>query len=438
MIKNTKNAFTLIELLGTILILSALVLIVSPLIINQVSKAKANISEQTKKNIVASATNWANDNKKYLPDKNKDSSIYIDLLQKEGYLEEDIPNVDDGDCVLIINRDNVYYYEYHNKEDTDNQGNQICDYYSTFKRVDFDAQTNGGTLIGSTPVYVHTGSALKLPEAKKENGYNFIGWSTNKNATSGIKDTYYTVTENIKFYAIYKKPAKTYTVTTNANGGVGTSRSSSCQISEVYNNEVQKTSCPAVLPNNSFTKNGYLFNGWGTTSSGGTIYDEGDTISLNSNKTVYANWKLNSYTLTYNYSYNGGTSADIHTSEMTVGDQVDLSVSAYKSGWTFVGWNTNKDATTALSSYTMPEENITLYAIYKKDSKSYRITTNGNGGSGTTKYSTCTIPAVYNNDTQKTSCTAVLPSNPYTRSGYSFNGWSTSSSASTGLSAVIL
>ena len=106
-----EKGFTLIELLGTILILSAIVLIVAPLVIEQVTNARADISEQTKKNIVASATNWANDNKKLLPEDTKQGSVYIDLLQKEGYLEEDIQDVSDNDCVLISNHGGAYYYE---------------------------------------------------------------------------------------------------------------------------------------------------------------------------------------------------------------------------------------------------------------------------------------------------------------------------------------
>ena len=138
-----KNAFTLVELLATILILSAIVLIVAPLVVNQISNARADISEQTKKNIVASATNWANDNKKLLPEDTKQGSVYIDLLQKEGYLEEDIQDVSDNDCVLISNHGGAYYYEYHSINDKDDSGNLICDYYSTFKKITFNASYNG-------------------------------------------------------------------------------------------------------------------------------------------------------------------------------------------------------------------------------------------------------------------------------------------------------
>ena len=138
-----EKGFTLIELLGTILILSAIVLIVAPLVIEQVTNARADISEQTKKNIVASATNWANDNKKLLPEDTKQGSVYIDLLQKEGYLEEDIKDVSDNDCVLTSNHGGAYYFEYHSINDKDDSGNLICDYYSTFKKITFNASYNG-------------------------------------------------------------------------------------------------------------------------------------------------------------------------------------------------------------------------------------------------------------------------------------------------------
>ena len=74
-----------------------------------------------------------------------------------------------------------------------------------------------------------------------------------------------------------------------------------------------------------------------------------------------------------------------------------------KEGWTFVGWNTNKDATTGLTSYKMPAENKTLYAIFRKEAIKQSVSWNSNGATlSSTANSECTIPAVYNNQKQKT------------------------------------
>jgi|GEM_PF-6834632 len=79
---------------------------------------------------------------------------------------------------------------------------------------------------------------------------------------------------------------------------------------------------------------------------GGTITVVGDT---------------NEYTVTYNA--NGGTT-DATTATVEENNAADLTKTASKEGYTFLGWNTDKDATTALDSYTVTGD-VTLYAIYE-------------------------------------------------------------------------
>lgn len=71
------------------------------------------------------------------------------------------------------------------------------------------------------------------------------------------------------------------------------------------------------------------------------------------------------YTVHYNHSYNGGDSSIIETRPATNGDRIDLSLSSSKKGKTFVGWNTNPNASAGLSSISMGNGDITLYAIYR-------------------------------------------------------------------------
>ncbi|MBE7060214.1 MAG: hypothetical protein E7389_05280, partial [Ruminococcaceae bacterium] len=82
---------------------------------------------------------------------------------------------------------------------------------------------------------------------------------------------------------------------------------------------------------------------------GGTITVVGDT---------------NEYTVTYNA--NGGTT-DATTATVEENNAADLTKTASKEGYTFLGWNTDKDATTALDSYTVTGD-VTLYAIYEENS----------------------------------------------------------------------
>ena len=98
---------------------------------------------------------------------------------------------------------------------------------------------------------------------------------------------------------------------------------------------------------------------------------------LRSNTTVsdqlFSETDKPSHTVTYNYSANGGTSATKTTASVAEGAAIDLTPTATKSGWAFIGWNTNPSATTALSSLTMGTSDVTLYAIFKKSINIYNL-----------------------------------------------------------------
>ena len=187
---------------------------------------------------------------------------------------------------------------------------------------------------------------------------------------------------------------------------------------------------PAKMAVNRFTREGYSFKQWNDKADGtgepwtlphGTwTYVDGDYGVKDGKLDVYAIWQPNKYTVTYDYATNGGSSASKTSASVEYNKAIDLSVTAEKSGWTFIGWNTNKDATTALSSLTMKASNIKLYAIFKKSSRTITITFNKNGASTQTNSSgtavgdatvtrSCTIREVYNNGTQATTCNVTSP-----------------------------
>ena len=121
------------------------------------------------------------------------------------------------------------------------------------------------------------------------------------------------------------------------------------------------------------------------------------------------------YLLTYDYSTNGGTSVELTEELIASGSNVDLSNTATKEGWTFVGWNTDKDAQIGLENYQMPASNTTLYAIY---SKTLKVTyeKGENIDSIGKNEDSCNI---YNN---QTSCEVTLPEITATN-GYVSDGW---------------
>ena len=138
-------------------------------------------------------------------------------------------------------------------------------------------------------------------------------------------------------------------------------------------------------------------------------------------------WTVNNYTVTYNYSTNGGTSATKTTASVAYGSNVDLTPTATKSGWTFVGWSDpdHPSGTTKLTSYKMPAKNITLYAIYSKTL------------TGTFKYynnQTKTVPTTIYNTATKGAITA--PAALGTPSGYTFRHWSTATAANAAMTVA--
>jgi len=206
----------------------------------------------------------------------------------------------------------------------------------------------------------------------------------------------------------------TYTITYNANGGSGGPGTQTATAGEA-------TTLSSTVP----TRTGYTFEGWATTPDA-TIeeYSAGGSYTGTGDITLYAVWSINSYTLTLNA--NGGTFSSGSTTNaitQTYGTIVTLpveSASPTRNGYSFLGWATTSNATTATyaagDSYTITA-NRTLHAVWQSTStgSGYTITYNANGGTFT-ESTTMTVK-----DTTGTIITTIP-----TRSGYSFSCWSTS------------
>ena len=74
----------------------------------------------------------------------------------------------------------------------------------------------------------------------------------------------------------------------------------------------------------------------------------------------------NDYYVTYDYSTNGGESTNAVNDYVAEGSNVNLEYTATKAGYEFMGWNMDKGATVGLESLSMPSNNVTLYAIFRK------------------------------------------------------------------------
>lgn len=208
-----------------------------------------------------------------------------------------------------------------------------------------------------------------------------------------------------------------YTVSYNANGGNG---APSSQTKYYGKNLTLSTTVPI--------KSGYQFLGWGTsTSATSASYASGATYSANAGITLYAIWRK---TISIYYNANGGSLGSITTQSVnvynaTTSASITLSNASgpSKSGYVFLGWSTNSGATSATYAkgvaYTF-SSSVTLYAIWRK---TITITYNANGGSYT---GTTSVGYAYNN---ATSTNITITGTKPTKNGYTFLGWSTSSSA---------
>lgn len=166
-------------------------------------------------------------------------------------------------------------------------------------------------------------------------------------------------------YVSFSVPAKaSYTITYNANYGTGAPGS---QIKWHGTNLTLSTAKP--------TRTGYTFKGWATSSSGAVVYNPGDVFTNNYSITLYAVWKANTFTVSYNA--NGGSGAPGNQTK-TYGVNLTLSsTKPTKTNYNFLGWGTSANSTTVSykpgASYTSNSA-ITLYAIWELAYIAPRIT----------------------------------------------------------------
>ncbi|MBQ8574507.1 MAG: InlB B-repeat-containing protein [Clostridia bacterium] len=199
------------------------------------------------------------------------------------------------------------------------------------------------------------------------------------------------------------EPSNTYTVTYNANGGSGAPGSQTKY-------QGRELTLSATIP----TKSGYTFNGWNTKADGtGTAYAASGKFSTDATVTLYAQWKSDTYTLTYDA--NGGSGAPAaQTMIPAVGITIPLTVPV-RTGYTFTGWNTRADGEGGMYSpgtNLLTDQDETLYAQWKANT--YTVTFNSNGGNCSTTSKSVTYNSTYG--------TLPIP----TREGYTFDGWFTS------------
>lgn len=273
-----------------------------------------------------------------------------------------------------------------------------------------NGNTSTGTMKSMSCSY---GKTYTLTEnTYKKSGYKFKGWNTkadgsgtNYQDAASIKNLTSKSGGTVTLYAQWSKVK--YTITYNLNDGTNASSNPSAY----YVNTADITLQAA-------TRKGYTFNGWYSDSA---YTKKVTTIKKGStgNKTLYAKWTTNKYTIKFNGNGNTNTGTKMSNISAKYGKSVTLSSNAYKkSGYRFKGWNTKadgsgtsyQDGASVRNLTSKSGGTVTLYAQWSK--VKYTITYNLNGGKNNS-----------NNPSSYYITTSTITLQSPTRSGYSFGGW---------------
>ena len=275
---------------------------------------------------------------------------------------------------------------------------------------------NGGSLeqgkTNPTTYNINTATiTLKNPTNISKPGYNFTGW-TGSNGTTPSKSVTIAKgsTGNKTYTANWEEKTTTYTVEhykENLDGTYTKATSDTQQLTAGINTEVTATY--------------KTYTGFSSNTSHESKVESGN-VGEDGSLVLKLYYSRKTITVTYNYQYNGGSTATKTTATLKYGASVDLTPTATKDNYTFVGWNTNKDAKQKLSTLTAGTSNITLYAIY---SKKITVTYNKNGGSAnlTQTYT------MYNNET---TLSITYPTKPTTYTGWTFECFGDTATSTTG------
>ena len=211
------------------------------------------------------------------------------------------------------------------------------------------------------------------------------------------------------------------TVSYDANGGVGTVPESTILVKgEDYS---------PVASDDGLTKTNHEFIGWNTQADGkGVSYAAGATIpAVNADTTLYAQWKVKAFTITYVAGAHGSVRPANET--VNAGENAQGSIAIPETGYKFVKW-TDKNGEKVSESATFAPEKVLADAIYTAhfEPKDYKVTYSWTGApDSVTKPADQTVKfgEPYTIDSEYTSATVVVEKDAYgnVTDRYTFSGW---------------
>ncbi|MGD0220505.1 MAG: InlB B-repeat-containing protein, partial [Acidimicrobiales bacterium] len=272
---------------------------------------------------------------------------------------------------------------------------------------DVTFEPNGGSGSMSPESYTSGVAQALNPSTFTWSGYTFTGWNTAADGTGRHYANFQVITISVAITLFAQWSASSEDVTFKSNGGSGS------MSPESYTSGVGKALTP-----NAFVRTGYTFTGWNTAANGtGGHYDNRQVITIDAAMTLYAQWAGRTERVTF--KSNGGSGSMSPESYRSGVAKALTSNTFVRTGYRFTGWNTAAKGTGrhyANGQRITIDAAMTLYAQWA--GRTERVTFKPNGGSGSMR------PESYRSGVAK-----ALTPNTFTRTGYTFAGWSTAARA---------
>ena len=213
--------------------------------------------------------------------------------------------------------------------------------------VTFDK--NGGDVDASpTSRTTNYNTTVILPAAPTKTGYTFSSWNTAANGSGSAFIASTAVTADLTVYAQWT--INTYTVTFDKNGG--TVDASPTTRTTNYNTTTTLPTPP--------TKTGYTFTSWNTAANGsGSAFIASTAVTADA--TVYAQWTINTFSLTYTVGSNG-TLTGTTNQTINYGSNGSQITAVPDLGYHFTNWS--DDSTSNPRTDTNITNNITVTANF--------------------------------------------------------------------------
>ena len=207
--------------------------------------------------------------------------------------------------------------------------------YGTLSTTTYTVSTSsspatGGSTTGSN---TYTSGASVTVSAVPNTGYTFTNWTEGGIIVSTSSTYTFTISANKTLVANFSLNSYSLTIT-SVNGTVTKNPD---QASYNYGTTVTLTATPAA---------GYAFTGWGGDASGSA---NPLTVTMNGNKSITANYTINTYTLTIT-SVNGTVTKNPDQASYNYGTSITLTATP-ATGYTFINWTENGTIISTSTSY---------------------------------------------------------------------------------------